>query len=557
LLGPDAGKHMNNSDYNIVLGDGAGSQIAGNQNILIGRSAGSNLQESNSIFIGNSAGAHFHDGTNNTFIGNESGTGTTGNTARSAQNSFFGYRSGYMLAGADKNTLLGTYSGTELTTGNENTYVGASAGRGNATGSFNSMLGSQAGRASTGDHNILIGSSAGNELNGERNILLGTDAGKYMNGGDYNIVLGDGAGSNAIGDYNVILGAGAGKFVNITENIIIGRNAAQYFERPTPTGRALNVFIGDFSGTGTDAIRSSGIQNTFVGAFTGNSLSTGSQNTLLGIYSGHNLSSGSQNTYVGMTAGRHNATGQRNTFLGYGTGLNNTGSDNVIIGHNVDVVGSNQLAIGNNASTPLIAGDFVAKTVDIDGVLNATDLQINGASVSISPSPWVDHSNAQDILFGASTTGRVGIGVPESEFFAYDAQTSPYRLLVSGGILTESVRIRYTNEWPDFVFGEKYQLAPLEEVAAYIEEHKHLPNVPSADEVHDQGIDVGEMDAKLLQKIEELTLYMIEQNKLLKQQVEANSSQEDKINQLLQSIASLKAENEKLKATLELKKAEK
>jgi hypothetical protein len=96
-----------------------------------------------------------------------------------------------------------------------------------------------------------------------------------------------------------------------------------------------------------------------------------------------------------------------------------------------------------------------------------------------------------------------------------------YQLYVEKGIRTEKVKVNAKENWPDFVFEENYNLPSLTEVAVYIEENKHLPNVPSAAEVEQNGVDLGEMDKILLQKVEELTLYVIQQQK----QIEALQSE--------------------------------
>ncbi len=75
------------------------------------------------------------------------------------------------------------------------------------------------------------------------------------------------------------------------------------------------------------------------------------------------------------------------------------------------------------------------------------------------------------------------------------------------------VAVKSTAEWSDYVFSKDYNLAPLHEVEAYINQHKHLPGVPSAQDVVENGIDMAKMDANLLQKVEELTLHLIEMNK--------------------------------------------
>jgi hypothetical protein len=107
--------------------------------------------------------------------------------------------------------------------------------------------------------------------------------------------------------------------------------------------------------------------------------------------------------------------------------------------------------------------------------------------------------------------GKVGIGTPLT--------TNPqgYLLAVNGKIGAKEVRVETTaTPWPDFVFDSNYQLTPLSEVEKFIQQNKHLIDVPNAKEVEKDGHDLGSMDAILLKKIEELTLYIIEQDKKIK-----------------------------------------
>ena len=92
---------------------------------------------------------------------------------------------------------------------------------------------------------------------------------------------------------------------------------------------------------------------------------------------------------------------------------------------------------------------------------------------------------------------------------------STYKMAVGGGIITEKVRVATNGTlfWADFVFEPSFKLRPLSELAQYIKLNKHLPDIPSTAEVTKNGIDLAETQALLLQKIEELTLYVIEQNK--------------------------------------------
>jgi hypothetical protein len=93
---------------------------------------------------------------------------------------------------------------------------------------------------------------------------------------------------------------------------------------------------------------------------------------------------------------------------------------------------------------------------------------------------------------------------------------------VNGTARAKEVIVTETG-WADFVFDDDYELRSLEEVEAYIEEYGHLPEIPSAAEVEAGGVRLGEIQARLLQKIEELTLYIIEQNGRLKTQQDNNA----------------------------------
>lgn len=112
-----------------------------------------------------------------------------------------------------------------------------------------------------------------------------------------------------------------------------------------------------------------------------------------------------------------------------------------------------------------------------------------------------------DNLMFIRGNGNIGIGT-----------TDPTnKLEVNGTIRSKEVIVEATG-WPDYVFLPEYDLLSLEELEEYITTNRHLPEVPSEAEVLESGVKLGEMDATLLQKIEELTLYVIEQNKLNKEQ---------------------------------------
>ncbi|WP_244511728.1 hypothetical protein [Flavobacterium anhuiense] len=101
-------------------------------------------------------------------------------------------------------------------------------------------------------------------------------------------------------------------------------------------------------------------------------------------------------------------------------------------------------------------------------------------------------------------------------------KTPDSKLAVNGTIHSKEVKVDMAG-WSDFVFKKNYDLPTLEEVEKHIAEKGHLENIPSENEVLKNGINLGEMNAKLLQKIEELTLYVIEMKKdisVLKQENE-------------------------------------
>ena len=137
-----------------------------------------------------------------------------------------------------------------------------------------------------------------------------------------------------------------------------------------------------------------------------------------------------------------------------------------------------------------------------------------------------NNTGVTDVVRVQTTTGKVLIGNNTTNIASND-----YRLFVQTGILTERVRVavRNSGDWADYVFDKTYKLPTLKSVESFISKNKHLPDVPSAATVQAEGIDLAKMDAVLLKKIEELTLYMIDLNK---------------------SVQTLKAENQALKAQI-------
>ena len=110
-----------------------------------------------------------------------------------------------------------------------------------------------------------------------------------------------------------------------------------------------------------------------------------------------------------------------------------------------------------------------------------------------------------------------------------------YSIIAEKGILSEKVKVAVKDQthWSDYVFEEDYERLPLEELEDYVTENKHLPKVPSAEEMVANGLDVAKMDAKLLEKIEEAYLYIIDLNK----KVDALANENESLKTSLQSLS--------------------
>ncbi len=123
-------------------------------------------------------------------------------------------------------------------------------------------------------------------------------------------------------------------------------------------------------------------------------------------------------------------------------------------------------------------------------------------------------ANTEKIALLWDRNGNIAIGTDFSNN-TYNNIANYYKLSVNGAIRAKEVVIETT--WSDFVFHKNYKLPTLDEVENYIHEHGHLPEIPSAEEVEKNGGNLGELLKLQMQKIEELTLYLIDQNKKMQQ----------------------------------------
>ena len=196
---------------------------------------------------------------------------------------------------------------------------------------------------------------------------------------------------------------------------------------------------------------------------------------------------------------------------------------------------------------------YIIRGLFIQNKTTASRLQYTSTNLTdgtLINNSFIDLNSSGSLSFGNQNTEYMRVAADGKVRVADGSINLPtpsgYRLFVQEGILTEKVKVavRTTSNWADYVFAEDYELMPLEEVEQFTKENKHLPNVPCAEEMVTEGLDVAKMDAKLLEKIEELTLYLIEQNKKLEEQSKKFEEQNKKIETLQTELLLLKEQQD-------------
>ncbi|MEA5461273.1 hypothetical protein VB796_19575 [Arcicella sp. LKC2W] len=365
--------------------------------------------------------------------------------------------------------------------------------------------------------NVFFGTTAGNaSTTGSNNLCVGDRAGRILSTGGDNLILGGAAGySITTGNTNVFLGAVAG-FQNTS-----GRD---------------NVFLGYNSG----GANVTGLNNIYLGSQSGNT-ATGDYNTYIGYASGANNPTGSQNTFIGHYA---NGTSGVSNAAAIGNGAFASTSNSFILG-NIN----NNVGIGNTAPnakleitatsgsglrfTNLTSGSATTPTSGSNKVLSVNAngdvilVQLAGSATTTSSNPVAESTwkNADGYLYNNSTNGVVING----------AGLDGNALIVKGGVLSKEVNVKVegAESWPDYVFKPSYKRMSLEEVEKFIAINGHLPNVASATEMAATGNNLNKTDIKLLEKVEELTLYLLEMKK-------ANDAQSAEIQSLKKQMSKLR-----------------
>ena len=378
-----------------------------------------------------------------------------------------------------------------------------------------------------GYQNIFVGENTGNAITtGANNSFIGTNSGSGTTTGGGNIFYGINAGyANTTGNDNAFFGSNAGV------GNISGNN---------------NIFFGGSSGISNNI----GTNNTFIGFQSGYANTSGNLNLALGVNAGYNNTTGTRNTSLGPFAGFNNISGGDNTFIGADAGspMGSNLSNATAIGSYSSVTTSNTIVLGNAATTITGSGLASGSGLKFANLTSAsTPVTTSGANKVLS----VDGTGNVILVSLAGGVTTTSVGGPtaenwkESDGYLYNNSTNGVvirgtgldgnSLIVKGGVLSKEVNVKVegSDAWPDYVFKPNYKRMTLGEVEKFIAINGHLPNIPSATEMVANGNNLGKTDVKLLEKVEELTLYLLDMKKV-------NDAQAAELKSLKQAFSKLR-----------------
>ncbi len=542
FLGHEAGVQNTDGIRNTFVGYSAGhnNEIT-DENTFAGHGAGYNNEADRNTFYGYEAGLANRTGLYNTIIGGEAAGTNLSNRDMGNGNTILGYEAAQFANGLTENVLIGYRAGYNMTDGLRNIYIGANSGFNTTITYSNIAIGFYALRQNfTGSRNIAMGDSSLYSTTANDNIALGFKSGMDNTTGHSNTFLGHMSGTNnTIGYQNTFLGIDAG-FTNTSglNNVLLGANAGHN----NSTGNA-NLFSGFNSGY----MNANGSENIALGNLAGYNNIQGNLNISIGSGAGRANINGNNNIAIGEDALGTNAgntdilsgviaigqtagaemTGFDNIIIGNGSGISMETSGNVLLGNEIITYGSNNTYLGSNTSasfipTPSYAtaigyGARIAQERSIilgDDTHPATKVGIG----TIMPDAMLHiNSMGSDVMrlaVGGNSAFRVlgnrDVIVNEKLLINTLSGKAGYEMSVNGEIVCEEVLVEASEAWPDYVFQKDYPLQELKDLRSFLEKNHHLPNIPSAAEVEENGIKIGEMQKRLLEKIEEMTLYILQ-----------------------------------------------
>ncbi len=285
---------------------------------------------------------------------------------------------------------------------------------------------------------------------------------------------------------------------DVTENIGIGTN--DYSEKININGNVATygAFISKFSNAGFQfqdrSANGYGGWNWYADAGKANLYRYGSNVNMLTVDATGNVGIGTNNpTTAGLVVNK--IVGNTNAiFGGNSTGVS-VQSSYPGIGFNT-YYNAGSIMIGNGGAGYIGADPSNGRIIIASTNVNSIAGQYNGLFEKMSI------TNDGTVSLGSGNLGAEN-----------NSLGAGYKLKVFGKIISEEVRVQLKSAWPDYVFENTYKKLSLEELEKYVNENKHLPNIPSAAEVEKDGQHLGEIQRKMLEKIEELSLYVIELKK--------------------------------------------
>ena len=195
--------------------------------------------------------------------------------------------------------------------------------------------------------------------------------------------------------------------------------------------------------------------------------------------------------------------------------------------------------VGDGGLLAFEVGDVTGKTIFHGGADVTTTgggfIQLganDGLNLAIDNNEMQSHNNGAasnlsinrgggNVMLCGDENGQVGIGIGN----AANLPDPDYLLAVDGFAIMEEVMVQLSGSWPDYVFKEDYKLLSIDDLEKSIKANGHLPGMPSAEEVEEKGgIEIGNMQTKLLEKVEELSLYIIELNRKIEKLEAANAT---------------------------------
>ncbi|MBO3698679.1 hypothetical protein [Roseivirga sp. E12] len=226
--------------------------------------------------------------------------------------------------------------------------------------------------------------------------------------------------------------------------------------------------------------------------------------------------------------------------------LRNTTDD--VFSDRLTVKSNGNVGIGTTSPNHMLD---VAGDAEVEGILNINKhgiTKIRGSYLHLN-SNESQSSSFIDFQDSNGTYYRMGTGIESNGAFSISNVDSSEELLkiTSGGSMylfgvLESKKIKVSvdpGNWPDYVFAPSYELRALSEVEQYIKANQHLPEVPAAKEIETNGLDLGAMDATLLKKVEELTLYLIQESKEKDDLKKENKELKETLNEVLKRLDAL------------------